>query len=294
MLVLLFLIWSNAFTTIRLLREIFQPMELVLLRFLPVSIYCIIFLAVSSSRRKDVSEAIRSHPLQMLLMGIAGVAGYNIFLYMGQGEIKPGAAALLTTLSPIFTLILAIILIREKVPWRRALGIFIAFIGLYYVVGWGKVGMGKVTDIAHAEIKYALITSLAPLSWSFYTIIGKSVLKKHSPVVVTYLTIIIGTMPFLPFLTSGFFEKVQSMQLIHWIALTHLSIMCTIIGFLIWFSALKQLPATTVSSFVYLNPPFATFFGWLFFKEEVTIHFVLGSAVVLTGLYLAQNTGKTN
>ena len=48
------------------------------------------------------------------------------------------------------------------------------------------------------------------------------------------------------------------------------------------------LPATSVASFVYLNPPFAALFGYLFFGEEVTILFLLGGAVVLTGLSLAQ------
>lgn len=112
LLVLLFLIWSNAFTAIKLLREIFTPMELVLLRFLPVSIYCLIFLASSSARRGEVKEILKESTVKVILMGLTGVAGYNIFLYLGQSEIKPGAAALLTTLSPIFTLILAILLIR--------------------------------------------------------------------------------------------------------------------------------------------------------------------------------------
>jgi len=289
LLVLLFLIWSNAFTAIKHLRELFSPMELVLLRFLPVSIYCSIFLLSSIKNRREVGEILKDSPLKVILMGLTGVAGYNVFLYLGQSEIKPGAAALLTTLSPIFTLILAILLINEKVPWKRTAGILIAFAGLYYVVGWGQVGLGRITGISHPEVKYALITALAPLSWSFYTIIGKSILKKRSPITVTYLTIILGTIPFLAFLSNGFLHKLQLMHLSHWIAIAHLSIMCTIVGFWIWFSALNRLPATTVSSFVYLNPPFAMFFGWMFFKEEVTVHFLLGSAVVLLGLYLAQS-----
>ena len=105
LLVVLFVIWSNAFTAIKHLREIFSPMELVLLRFLPVSIYCLLFILLSKKTREETKTVIKESPLRIVIMSLCGVAGYNLFLYIGQSEIKPGAAALLTTLSPLLSLI---------------------------------------------------------------------------------------------------------------------------------------------------------------------------------------------
>jgi len=288
LLVLLFVIWSNAFTAIKYLREVFTPMELVLARFLPVAIFCAVCLLVVPRMRRESAAALRRAPLGLIAMGLAGVSGYNFFLYIGQSEIKPGAAALLTTLAPLITLLLAIVFLKERVPLRRAIGIFIAFAGLYIVVRWGRVGLGRVTGISHAELRYVLITALAPLSWSIYTIIGKRLLAEISPVVVTYLTIIIGTIPFLGAGNERFFHTAASLTATHWIALMHLSVLCTLVGFWIWFKALSRLSTTSVASFVYLNPPFAALFGWLFFGEEITGFFIAGAAVVLLGLYLAQ------
>jgi len=290
LLVVLFVIWSNAFTAIKHLREIFSPMELVLLRFLPVSIYCLLFILLSKKTREETKTVIKESPLRIVIMSLCGVAGYNLFLYIGQSEIKPGAAALLTTLSPLFTLILAILIIKEKVPIRRAVGIIMAFAGIYSVIRWGKVGLGRMINISNAELRYSIITALAPLSWSFYTIMAKTVLKRRSPITVTYLTILLGTIPFYFFLNQSFLDKIPQMELSHWIALIHLSLLCTIVGFWIWFAGLSVLPATTVSSFIYLNPPFAIFFSYIFFGEEVTGYFILGSAIVLAGLYLAQSS----
>ncbi len=289
LLVLLFVIWSNSFTAINHLRGILSPMELILARFFPVSLFCLAFLLLKKERRTESVEILRYEPLRIIGMGLTGVAGYNYFLYLGQSEVKPGAAALLTTLAPLFTLILAIIILREKVPLRRTVGIILAFAGLYFVVRWGKVGLGHVTDISHAEVRYALITALAPLSWSLYTIIGKDMVKNRSPLTVTYLSLIIGTIPFLLAASTRFFATVSGMSLTHWIALFHLSVLCTLVGFWIWITALRYLPATSVASFVYLNPPLAALFGWLFFQEEITVLFLVGSAVVLLGLYLAQS-----
>ena len=62
----------------------------------------------------------------------------------------------------------------------------------------------------------------------------------------------------------------------------------TLLGFFVWNYALRHLPASSVASFIYLNPPFAALFGWLLFGEEVTRWFLAGSAIVLAGLWLAQ------
>ncbi len=288
LLVLLFIIWSNSFTAIKHLRQILSPMDLVLARFLPVSIICLAYLLLDGGRRRESVALLKSSWIRLIALGLFGGVGYNFFLYLGQSEIKPGAAALLTTLAPIFTLLLAIPLLKEKVPVRRVLGIIVAFLGLYVVVRWGRVGLGRAAGISHAEAKYALIIALAPLSWSIYTIIGKSLVKRYSPVTVTYLALIIGTVPLLVRADSGFFRTVASMDRSYWIALAYLSLLCTIVGFWLWVLGLKHLPATSVASFVYLNPPFAALFGWLLFNEEITSMFLLGSAVVLAGLYMVQ------
>ncbi len=292
MMVGLFVVWSNAFTAIKHLREIFGPMELVLARFLPVLVTCVIWLMSRRSIREETFATIREAPLKLIGMGIFGVTGYNYFIYLGQSEIKPGAAALVTTLAPLFTLILAILFLKEKVVPKRIAGMLIAFAGLFVVLRWGKVGMGRITGVENADVKYMLLATLAPLSWSFYTILGKDLLAKRSPAVVTFLPVVIGTLPLLFLASPELFAKVALMEPSHWFALVYLSFVSTLLGFFVWNLALRHLPASSVSSFIYLNPPFAAFFGWLLFGEEVTLYFLAGSAVVLAGLYLAQSRPK--
>ncbi len=283
MMIGLFIIWSNAFTAIKHLREIFGPMELV------VSVIC---LMSRRAIREETFETIRATPMKLIGMGIFGVAGYNYFIYLGQSEIKPGAAALVTTLAPLFTLILAILFLREKVVPRRIAGMLLAFTGLFIVLSWGRVGMGRITGVENADVKYMLLAALAPLSWSFYTILGKDLLAHRSPAVVTCLPVVIGTLPLLFLATPEFLAKTALMGPSHWFALAYLSFASTLLGFFIWNLALRHLPASSVASFIYLNPPFAAFFGWLLFGEEVTLWFLAGSAVVLAGLYMAQSRPK--
>lgn len=288
LLVLLFVIWSNSFTAIAHLLEALSPMQLVLARFLPVALFCLVWLLVSPARRRETRTILREAPWRVAAMGLTGVAGYNIFLYMGQRGVKPGAASLFTTLAPLFVLGLATLFLRERVPLRRVVGIVVAFAGLFVVVRWGRVGVGRLTGVSHEEIRYVLITALAPLCWAIYTIVGKNLIGRSSAVVVTYATLVVGAIPFLAFAGPGFFRAVAGFSWTHWVALAYLSILCTIVGFLIWVAALTRLPATEVAAYVYLNPPFAALFGHFLFGEEITGLFVAGGAVVLLGLWLAQ------
>ena len=263
-------------------------MELVLARFLPVLFVSVICLMSRRSTREETFATIKTAPLKLIGMGIFGVTGYNYFIYLGQSEIKPGAAALVTTLAPLFTLILAILFLKEKAVPKRVAGMLLAFAGLFIVLRWGRVGMGRITGMENADVKYMLLATLAPLSWSFYTILGKDLLSSRSPAVVTCLPMVIGTLPLLFFATPDFFGKMSLMEPSHWFALAYLSFISTMLGFFVWNLALRSLPASSVASFIYLNPPFAAFFGWLLFGEEVTLWFLAGSAVVLAGLWLAQ------
>jgi drug/metabolite transporter (DMT)-like permease len=284
LLVLLFVIWSNSFTAVRHLRELFSPQRLVLARFLPASLISVAYLSAKKKRRRECAGLIRNNPLKVLGMSVFGVAGYNFFLYTGQTEIKPGAAALITTLSPVFTLILSVLFLRARPPLKRVVGVFIAFAGLLAVIKWGRIGL----NVNLSEFRYAGLATLAPVSWAVYTVIGKNLTGSSRPVTVSYLTLSIGTIPFLPLLDGVFISTVASMTATHWLALAHLSILCTIVGYLIWNTGLRYLPATSVASFIYLNPPLAAAFGWLFWGEQISIFFLFGSAVILFGLYLAQ------
>lgn len=288
LLVLLFVIWSNAFTAVLHLREVFSPARLILARFLPVCLVCLVYLIVDGKRREESIRILRTSAWRIVGMGVFGIAGYNFFLFLGQSEIKPGAAALITTLSPLFTLILSVIILKSRVPLRRTVGVLMALGGMYFVIRWGGIGLGNLPSVSNAEFKYALITALAPLSWSLYTVLGKRMTEDYEPVTISSLSLIIGTIPFILLTDAEFFHSVSLMRGTHWLALGHLSILCTIVGYWIWNTGLKYLPATSVASFIYLNPPMAAIFGWLFFGEEVTYLFIAGSVVILLGLYLAQ------
>lgn len=285
----LFVIWGNSFLAIDALLAQpgtsgpFQWQELVVARFMPVLLICLGYCL--GFRFHESLALLRRHGLRLLFMGFLSVEGYNCFLYYGQQHgIAPAIAALTISLNPLFIMALGAIILGERLTLKKWLGFFISLGGLI-LVSLGKGGGGVTYPLLVA------ITALAPLSWVFYSILGKPIHEEGSPLLATFLSLILGSLPLFLELSPGLLGKAWGMTLNQWGLLGFLSIFCTVIGFALWNWLLEHLPASTVGFTVFLNPPLATLFSYLFLGKLPAALQILGGAVLLAGIFLAL-TGK--
>ena len=71
-----------------------------------------------------------------------------------------------------------------------------------------------------------------------------------------------------------------------WLAALFLGLACSLLGYWFWNIALRQLPASTVAAFVFLNPPLAVLFEWLWMGRVPSWGLLVGGALVLAGVRL--------
>ena len=50
---------------------------------------------------------------------------------------------------------------------------------------------------------------------------------------------------------------------------------------------MKKLGVVTTTNYVYLNPVVTILFAWMILAEHITVYFLLGTAIILAGMYLA-------
>jgi len=291
-----FLVWSNSFVAARLLvgeqvpaAERLDPLAFVAARFLPVLFVTWPWLFATRRRRGEVAALLREHGGVILLLGALSIWTYNLPFAFGQKLVPPGAAALIITLNPVLTFVLAVLLRQERFSMPRAVGLALAFAGVWQVVVYGA---GRAVHGAY--LIDALVLTLAPLSWTLYTVAGKHLFgdakrgEGPSPITVTYLTLAIGALPTVPI--ALLYRPLQSAtahwQPVRWGAALFLGLACSLLGYTLWNIALKRLPATHVTAFVFLNPPLAILFEWLWFGSVPSWGLLLGGAFVLVGVYL--------
>lgn len=291
----LFLVWSNSFVAASyLLGTEGRPAQLdwvslSIARFVPVAPialgWCLVF------HRRTSWRLLRRHPLRLVVCGLLGAPAYNLALYYGQQHgVPPPVASLTTALVPLFVLLLAAVFLGEKLTRRRIAAFGVALVGLF-VIALSKGEAGSVSS-------YGLVlavTALAPLSWSFYTILSKPVMAGNESVLVwTYLGIAIGSVPLLAALPWVATAEIFALALDGWAALLYLSVFCTLLGYAVWTWLLRHLPASTVGFTVFLNPPLTTI-SKLALAVLLPAYFVwrldalewLGGALALAGLALA-------
>ena len=287
-LVILFVIWSNSFHAIAYFRQKLSvsAIDLVILRYGPVAPFCLIY---ALRRRRESWELLKSDWLRVLIMGTLIVSGYNLSLNWGQGRVSPATASLLISMNPVFTYALALAFLGERTNRLKIAGFAIAWLGIYLLVDTQAAAYGAGYSFS------AFVVLLAPLSWAIATVTGKPVTGRSDPLLLTFLALGFGSLPYMIGLVAGTGEVHQTlatMELTGWLALIHLTLPCTVIGFAVWFWALRLLPASTVAAFVFLNPPLTALFGAIWGTE--TWHWSTGVYGSLTLAGVALSSGVLN
>lgn len=281
LLLLVTLVWGNSFIAIKQIVQFVTPLELVTVRFVPVALIFAAFLL--PARWSDIVRLVRDESWRLALLGLTGAVLYNTFLGWGETGVPAGTASLIIALNPAFTYALSVLTLGEPLKWQRALGMAVAFSGLLIIVRWGS---GRPVDLD--QMGYASITMLAPLCWAVYTILGKSVVARHPPLLVTGTSMIFAGVFSLVFVSPTLVATLPGLPASFWWAVLFLAVPCTVFAFVVWFGALERMPAGRVVGFVYLVPMFAVTFSRILLDEPLTLALAIGAAVLIAGVWMVQ------
>ncbi|MFX0141317.1 MAG: DMT family transporter, partial [Candidatus Hodarchaeota archaeon] len=139
------------------------------------------------------------------------------------------------------------------------------------------------------EIKYifgAVAVLIGALVGAGYTVVGKRLMIRYSPLSLTVYAFLFGTLGLIPFVNYSLFEQVASLSITGWSIVIFLGVCPTVIGYLLWYVALEIKTASELGLYLYFVPVLATIFSYIFLQENITFMFILGGALVILGLYI--------
>lgn len=260
------------------------PVEFVAARFVPVALFCLAWFFFLPTERLEARKILAERGALVLGLGLLNVWGYNLAFAAGHHRVPAGTGSLFTVLNPVLTFVLAVALGHERARWSKVAGIALAFSGLYTVVIYGS---GRAVEAAY--LRDALLLLGAPLSWSLFTVLSKPLLGRYRPLTLNFLVLGLASLPALGFavVSTPFHAKVAAWGAERHLWALFLALVCTLLGFWLWYEALKRVPATTAAAFVFLNAPLTVAFDRLWFGHVPRSAWVLGCALVLAGVWIS-------
>jgi drug/metabolite transporter (DMT)-like permease len=230
-----------------------------------------------------------SMPRSRKLWGVYAVMGFlngalpYSLIFWGEQYISSGLASLLQASMPIFTVILAHFLTRdERLSWIKVLGVLIGFVG---------VGLLMVSDLRqglHANLWGQLAVVISSLSYAMAGIVARSYLRGQPPLVSTTGQLTMGAVWILPLslVVDRPFHLSPSLPAIgSWLGLT---ILGTVVAYLIYYALIERTGATFVSMVTYIVPVNGLLLGALVLAEPLTATLLVSLALILFGVLLVR------
>ena len=129
---------------------------------------------------------------------------------------------------------------------------------------------------------------VAPLTFALYNVLYKPLLGRYDLPALTAAAAWWARSCSCPFENSGAIDRFGALDAGGWVALVALGLGATLGGYVTWSIALRGLEPSRAMSYLYCVPPLAVAIGALFLDEPVTIWLLLGGALVIGGVALAQ------
>ncbi|MBD0346135.1 MAG: DMT family transporter, partial [Coleofasciculus sp. Co-bin14] len=197
--------------------------------------------------------------------------------------VTAGAASLLVNTAPIFTAVLAIAFLGERLSLNRWVGIAISFTGVVLITGGEAKGL--TVDWG------ASLILLSAVCISGYMILQKSFLRKYSALQLTTYIIWAGTIFLLPFLPS-LIKTLPTAPISATIAVVYLGVFPSAIAYATWAYVLAQIPASRAATMLYLVPVLAILVAWVWLSEVPTVLSLIGGGIVLSGVVLVNSRNE--
>jgi drug/metabolite transporter (DMT)-like permease len=277
--ILSMIFWSFSFVWIKIVYEAYGPLTTILFRLIISTGLLLVFTILSRKLQK-----IKAGDLKLFIL----MAFFEPFLYfMGESYgllyVSSTVASVIVATIPLFSPIAAWYFYKEKLSRTNLYGLFITFMGVSLVV---------------LDSSFNFTASPLGISLEFLAVLGAigyaSVLKGLSHryntfTIITYQNMI-GVLFFLPF-WLGFemkdFTQIPFHAKAFW-AIVKLAIFASTFAFILFTYSVRNMGINKSNIFINIIPVFVAVFAYIILGDELNFHQMIGIAIVISGLFLAQ------
>jgi len=213
-----------------------------------------------------------------------GVLGNHLLTLFGLRYVEAAVGGVIIGAAPAITALLSSLLLRD-LPFRIVVaGCTVSFAGVALVSGAGQAGGAG----ANPWLGGALVV-LAQVCWALYSIGGRHIMERFSPLTVNWTTLAFSLLPQIPLLWTDQKAMAAGMDSVvpsAWLAVAFLIIVPTALGQQAWLYGVKGVGPSRAGIFINLIPVSALLLSVLILGEALDAVKIAGIGLILAGVWL--------
>lgn len=248
----------------------------------------IIFWLIGAFLKKEKVE--KRDMITILLGGLMGFSGTQLLFAQALKYTTPVIFSLLMALAPVIVLILSVIILRERIPLLKLIGILISISGAALIIlvsTSSQAGSNNTLGI--------LFDMLCVLCYSGYMVLTRKVSMKYQPVTIAKWMFLVSAISVLPFGFPSLSEQTiysDASTLSAFGLLMFALLFSTTIAFFLMPYALKRLEASTASIFMNLQPLVASLAAIAVGQDYFTWDKPVAAMLIIIGVLLVTRVKK--
>jgi len=282
-------IWGLGWPAGRVVANDILPFAASWLRYVIATVSFLIFMRMSGQWMFPN----RSEWRRLFMIGFISTVMYQAFFMFGMQYTAAGDASLMITFNPLFTAILAVVFIGERMHLNLIIGLFMGITGVAILFYYSPN-----VDLPFSErVLGNMLIACAALSWACNTILMKRAMtspanaatRPLNPLELTVWSSVAGLLILTPItvaeaMTQGVSVPSQS----GWIGIVFLALFSTVIAY-VWFAdGIVKIGASMSALYVYLVPPFGIIGGFVLLGEKLGVSLLFAFVLITGGVIIAQ------
>ncbi len=273
--------WGAGATMTRLAVSELPPLTTTSLRF---GLGALLLLAVMVWRGEARSLPSRHEWMPLAVLGLLGVTLFGALFTAGLKWTGAAEGTLIQGMSPMFTLLLAGLLVGEPIRRGQLLGGLTAFLGLVVLLVGGTAGWGGGDDRLFGD----LILVGSSLCWAGYNVAVRLTATRLNLAASSAYALLVGTAFLIPLTLIELSQvPVVSVHWSTWAAIGYLAVVSTCLAYVWWNDGIRKIGAGRAAMFSFVGPIAAMISAIPVLGEWPEPGQLLGGALILGGLFLA-------
>jgi drug/metabolite transporter (DMT)-like permease len=272
--------WGSTYVVSKFILGSVPPFTLLLLRYMVAAVVLYIIMM-----KKGISKVERQDYKYIIFIGFVGYFIGVGAQFVGTQLSNASMASLINSTNPIFIVLFAIPILKEKVTISKIISIAAAVIGAYIIIGGIQGGSMLIGIIA---------CIIATATWSLMSVVSKRATEKYNALTVTTYSIMVAILFTFPIsiYEMATIPDINLLEPVVILSALYLGLICTALAFVLWSKSLSMMEAGICSLFYPVQPMVSILLGWLFLKEKMNSSFFIGAMLIIAGVMFSILGGK--